>query len=345
MTESEWGTTERLELQSVLSETQSILSSDLTHPDFGVFGLGIAAADFERVRRLLNDLSAADLQRVGANKLTQITNHLGSLRDSLKRAREYDASKETNPGATRDSIASTVRSVYDAVFDLVAPLIAVARPVDQSIGTLVEEARRELAELRALREQARKEHTTASEEIEDTLALARNAVAVKGAAGHARRFGEEAEAQREFSVWWLIATAATAVLTLAYAFAAALNPGGFLALPAGSDNATTATGIQLGLAKVLIFTVMISAVIWLGRNYRAARHNFVVNKHRSNALATFDDFVTAAGGDTATKNAVLLQATLAIFSPQPTGYVTHDTDQVGSSQALEVIRSIMGQPK
>src|SRR5882724_4341617 len=82
---------------------------------------------------------------------------------------------------------------------------------------------------------------------------------------------------------------------------------------------TPAQSVQLVIAKIIIFSVLLSATLWAGRIYRATRHNQVVNKHRQNALSTFETFTKAASDD-ATKSAVLLQATNCIFSPQQSGY-------------------------
>ena len=95
--------------------------------------------------------------------------------------------------------------------------------------------------------------------------------------------------------------------------------------------------VQLALAKVIAFSILFSAVLWAGRIYRAHRHNYVVNKHRQNALSTFEAFAKASE-DTPTKNAVLLQATQCIFSPQSTGYLPQEKEAEGSTQILEIIR-------
>jgi hypothetical protein len=70
---------------------------------------------------------------------------------------------------------------------------------------------------------------------------------------------------------------------------------------------------------VIVFSLLLSGMLWVGRIYRAARHNYVVNKHRQNALRTFETFVKSA--DPQIKSAVLLQTTGCIFTAQNTGYV------------------------
>jgi hypothetical protein len=84
--------------------------------------------------------------------------------------------------------------------------------------------------------------------------------------------------------------------------------------------------------------MLLSASVWCGKSYRAYRHNAVVNRHRQNALATFEAFAKAAS-DAETKNAVLLQATQCIFSPQQTGYVSGEPE-TAMPQVLEIVRNV-----
>ena len=75
---------------------------------------------------------------------------------------------------------------------------------------------------------------------------------------------------------------------------------------------------QYTVPKLIILSVFFSALIWAAKNYQAHRHNYVINRHRQDSLSTFEGFVSAAGDDTETKNAVLLQATQSIFASQST---------------------------
>jgi hypothetical protein len=93
---------------------------------------------------------------------------------------------------------------------------------------------------------------------------------------------------------------------------------------------------SVAIPKVFVFTVLLSATVWSGKVYRAYRHNAVVNRHRQNALATFQAFAKAANDDT-TKNAVLLQGTQCIFSPQQTGYIQSEADSPAPT-LFEIIR-------
>ena len=58
------------------------------------------------------------------------------------------------------------------------------------------------------------------------------------------------------------------------------------------------------------------------KNYTAQKHLEVVNRHRQNALNTFDDFFESAGDNPETRHAVLVAATDAIFDANQSGYLS-----------------------
>jgi hypothetical protein len=106
-------------------------------------------------------------------------------------------------------------------------------------------------------------------------------------------------------------------------------------------NLTTGQSIQLAISKLIVLSVLYFAIIWGSRNYSAHRHNVVINKHRQNALSTFQAFVNAAE-DKATKNAVLLRSTETIFSPNASGYLTKGSEKQSTPQILEIVQNALG---
>jgi len=105
-------------------------------------------------------------------------------------------------------------------------------------------------------------------------------------------------------------------------------------------DSSTAQSIQMGIAKLITFSILYFGLVWTSRNYRAHRHNFVINQHRQNALNTFESFVEGTSDDH-TKNAVLIKSTEAVFSPIVTGYLTKEPEPQGGTQILEVFRNVI----
>jgi len=169
-------------------------------------------------------------------------------------------------------------------------------------------------------------------EIEGTLEKVRRAAQEVGVAQHAIHFKDEAEANAASAKTWLKVTAVSAVLTLAFGVSS------LIFIVTRTPEFTATQSVQLAIAKIIIFSVLVTATLWSGRTYRAARHNYVVNKHRQNALSTFETFAKAATDD-ATKSAVLLQATNCIFSAQQTGYISQEESEGGGyPHILEIVR-------
>lgn len=175
------------------------------------------------------------------------------------------------------------------------------------------------------------------DDLEGIVRASRDAAADIGVSRHAAHFAEEADDNAKTATAWLRATAVAAGLTfLAVAGNVVYT---FLASAGKSD-----LNIQLVIAKVLAFSLLLSATLWCGRLYRAARHNYVVNRHRQNALSSFQAFVEAAG-DEQTKNAVLLHAAQSIFAAQPSGLVPSDSEPTGTSHLIELVRTVSPSPK
>ena len=162
----------------------------------------------------------------------------------------------------------------------------------------------------------------------------RDAAAESGVAQTSVAFENEAKRQRDESKTWLKTTIILAIATGLFAIAALL-----FWLFWAPEGLTTAEAIQIGLAKILVFSVLYFALVWSGRNFLAHRHNETVNTHRQNALRTFETFARASSDD-ATKNAVLLQATQSVFALHATGYLGQDSGASSSMpQVFEIVRS------
>ena len=70
--------------------------------------------------------------------------------------------------------------------------------------------------------------------------------------------------------------------------------------------------------RVLITLVLTSFLAYSVKNYTAHKHNAVVNKHRENALRTYEALIAP---DKETRGIVLHHAAACIYAPQDSGYV------------------------
>jgi hypothetical protein len=98
--------------------------------------------------------------------------------------------------------------------------------------------------------------------------------------------------------------------------------------------ANTYEAIQLTASKLLIFAVIAFILVLSARNFIASKHNAIVNRHRYNALLTFNALVDAATTPE-NRDIVLNHAAACIYAPQETGY------SKGSNERTELIPNII----
>jgi ElaB/YqjD/DUF883 family membrane-anchored ribosome-binding protein len=178
--------------------------------------------------------------------------------------------------------------------------------------------------------EGRRTNEEALSQTTSLLTQLRSEVQEAAIAKEAQVFAKEADANSKAADQWLIAVGISA--------AVAFTVGLLSVIPAtwpDKDHAIPGTA-----GRIILFSVVLSAALWTGRVYRAYRHNQAVNRHRANALATFQIFAESAKGDHETRSFILRQATSAIFAPQPTAFSPSDGES--ASQAvpwLEILHS------
>ena len=177
-----------------------------------------------------------------------------------------------------------------------------------------------------------KEQKDSKTESESILESMRKAAGEAGVSQNAIYFSLEAEEHKRTAENWLRVTKWMAIATIVFAVLATVAFFWFV------KDLSFEQALQLAVAKILLFSVFYYASVWCGKNYRAYIHNYVINKHRQNGLSTFQAFVKATE-DQAIKNAVLLKATESIFGIANSGFISSESEQSGSSQILEIIRS------
>lgn len=293
---------------------------------------------FERTLRLFRDLKEASLDNVPQNILNQLKTSTDQAAKNFKNIQEFDPSGQNNPAQIRDSLIQQVASQYQDHFASISPIIAYSVRKGTDFEQLETNARRTVSEIQKIQQDLEEKGQAIVAETESTLEQVRKAAAEVGVAQHAIHFKNEASSHLKLSKSWLIVTLILAFLTLGYgAFNVWYYSTHILTL-------SSSQAIQLGISKLVIFAVLYFGVVWSGKIYKAQQHNYVVNRHRQNALSTFETFVKAAGEDQ-TKNAVLIQATQSIFSPQISGFTTQESEPTTSPRILEIIRSVVGASK
>jgi hypothetical protein len=181
------------------------------------------------------------------------------------------------------------------------------------------------------RDENLKHSKSALMEMDKALQAVKDKAAEIGVVEHARYFGDEADHFRKNGYIWLAAIILLGLVIAGYAICLLkYNP------ISGKDSLELVSHL---LPRVLFISVLSFALAWCAKNYSSSRHNYVINRHRRNALSTFQIF-TSATHDPQTKDAVLMQATKSIFDQQPSGYLRNEPDSAQGSQIIEIVKGI-----
>ena len=289
---------------------------------------------FQRVLRLFRELAETNLDTLPSQKLHALTNAAQQANDQFSQIQQFSLqSHPQNPTEARDNLINGIRDSYDGWFNEVASVIAYSVRMGTDFERIEQEAREQVSRVERIGTELQSKRDEIVADIQAVLDQVRRAAQEVGVAQHAVQFKSEADQHKTAAEKWLWAVIAlaivTALLTLANVIYYAVQP----------IDLTTAQTIQLAVAKIVLFSLLFSALIWTGRVYRSHQHNFVVNQHRQNALTSFETFAKAANDDQ-TKSAVLLQATNCIFSPQASGYADPSVEAPGSPRIMEIIRNM-----
>jgi len=277
---------------------------------------------------MLNHFKLLPVELLPDAPMQQIVSSLPPLKATLDQIKSFSI-ESSNPTGTRDQLVGQLKTQSDqffAVAHLYIPYLAYQKgDVQRNINELTESVEQASQLVGGAKDEIEKKRG----EIGDIIVAAREAAASVGVAHFTADFTAESTEQDESADRWLKATGAVAVLTLAVAI-------GLVFVPIRPD-ATTPQVIQMFTSKVVILGLLLTATIWCGRLYKAARHQGSISKHRANALRTFQAFTKAASDDES-RNAILMETTKSIFAITPTGYLDNESSPDGGLKIVEVVK-------
>lgn len=275
---------------------------------------------FERVpTEVLNELPNQQLQQIleAANSTRQLFDQIG----------DFDP-HQANPSEARNDIISRVRSQYDKIFLSIYPWVSygVARTVDfNGLDTQARAAVKSIEDKSAAMELSLDERKIQLDDLETQL---RSTLAEQGVSQQAKYFKDEAEQHKATAVVWGNRTWRWALAVTVVAIASFFTHRIPWIAPTNVVEA-----IQFVASKVLLIGALTFMMIRSARNYRASRHNEVTNRHKQNALLTFNALVEA-GATPETRNTVLNHAAASIYAQPDSGYTNASADRGTSNTTL-----------
>ncbi|MDE3041134.1 MAG: hypothetical protein KGJ82_11255 [Nitrospirota bacterium] len=333
-------TQQRQALEQSLKDLDKFDAENLARKDLGTqLSFEQYVPTFARTLNLFRALSECSLDTVPTQVLSKLVQRANQAKTEFQVIADFSLEKyPNNPIASRTEFGNRIGESYYEHYVHIGPVISYAVRKGTDFARLEAQAKDAVALLDTTVEQNQQALKQKLKDVEATVEKVRRAAQEVGVAQHNLLFNDEAKEYLKSATTWLWITGLLAIATLIAAF-------GLLSLYLwGSDQfMAKLQSPNLIAVKVVIFGVLISATLWAGRVYRSNQHNYVVNKHRANALSTFETFVKGAGDDQQTKSAVLLQSTQCIFSSQPSGYIAQESDGGMYKQILEIVRGDSGQ--
>lgn len=301
----------------------------VSRPEWGSITFDAAQEDLDRIFSVLGHLAILPIEKLTDQAVRDIQSSLDQVIQTFEAIDKFSI-EVSNPPQTRDSLVQQVHQRADQFYTHASPWIpflAYERgDVEKNIAALTES----VEEAKSLIAEAKKEVEEQKGEIDGIVTAAREASAAAGAAVFTEDFEKTADALEAEATVWLRRTALFALGTVLLALFV------FFFAESGLD---TGELIQKSAARLAVLAILFTATVWCGRMYKALLHQEAVNRHRALSLQTFQAFSHAAS-DNGTKDAVLMEATRAVFGAVPTGFLDKESSRGQGLQIVEFAKRL-----
>lgn len=281
---------------------------------------------------LYKRLSTTALEDFPDNILIIVRDNANNHYKLFSQVLEFDP-EQRDPGTARVNLISNVIAAYEPAFQALHAYISYSLHRSADFQRLDSDAR---ATLQTIEDKAGKIAESLAQhekDAQDVLNEIRRVAAEEGVTKQAAHFNaeyehhsQEANTWQKYAVYLAVGLGAFSIFSLFLHKIPLLAP----------EN--TYDVIQLSISKFLIFSVIAYMMFLSAKNFLNHKHNAIVNKHRQNALMTHSALVEASG-DQGVRDAVLLQASSCIFSPQSTGYTSGNENDASNQKSMVEILS------
>lgn len=282
----------------------------------------------ERIWSLLHVIRSCHFEGIGHATINQLSSKIRELQRLTDRA--------LSPTPEKPATINEYRDLWDKLSTLTLPIIQLSNhlnPTSSSLLENLEAINKSRLEANSIVEKIRKTAKTTEEEITSWY---QKSVVAK----HQGNFHEEAKWNLAGSIAWLIISLSSAGLLVWYVeccFSSYI----YSAYPIIGPNLPLALVIQLAVSKLVIVSLLTYSVVFSAKNFYAHRHNHTINVHRRNALGSFEAFANNCD-DKQIREALLMEAAKAVFSPQVTGFLKNESEPAHSGQIIEIVRTLAG---
>ena len=296
----------------------------------GAYKFSDASKIIADIRTQIKSHKSYDFAKVpGATQIALFV-HIDKVNGCIKTIRNFNPKADNRSTETHRNITAELQKEYNSIFKLfnsinTAKIATGNNDLDKVIEQFEGKRQTQFLKLEAAVDQAQQ----GANQVEQLAKAASDVGAKKGIATESRHFHNESAKHEESAGKWLKCSIGLgfALLALVVWFYFCDKP------PVSNAFAWNHFIPRFSLLGVLIFLEIILIGI-----YRAERHNAVVNKHRANALNTFET-MTAATLSQDVKDAVTLTAAGAIYAPQETGFSKRGAN-ASTTHAADILASL-----
>lgn len=278
---------------------------------------------FDKIMNISTELKDGDIKDLPFNKIDVLAGQTNVILKKFNEIKNFDPKTQSG---NREGLITQISDSYENYYLQTFEILNFVKLNKFKLSDIESDVKSKLTVMTNMLKEADQKLN----EINEILNKSKQAAGKIGVAKYSTYFSEEAGDHDLVSKRWFCAVISMGALTAVW---------GIFLLFWIRTELTTGEAIQYSIAKFIVLSVLFYGLVWTTKNYNAHRHNSIVNKHRSNSLNSFETFVKSTD-DPATKDAVLLQATQSIFSPQSSGYDSKDGESDPSNKFIEILRHI-----
>jgi hypothetical protein len=303
--------------------------------ELGAMNFREAGPQIDRLVEFYREINEADLTLLPYKIIGKLVNQAASLVTLLDRIAGFRLT-DSNASQTRTQLINELEQANDTQFTALAPIVAFLRTsaseqqkLSRTLTNYVVEAQKNIESLKVEGENFKRK-------AESTLKAIETASAEAGISKNSLHFERQAAEHKSAAKLWLCLSILSIVSGFGVVYILFVEKKPELATFAVSQTIFAVTSRLLTVS--IVYTAIYSSI----KNYATNRHNYIVNRHRQNALSTFQTFVEAAGSEKDVRNTILVQASQSIFVPQTTGY-TEVNDGGQMINPVEVVKQVINQ--
>lgn len=243
--------------------------------------------------------------------------------------------KQTDSYNVRTQLINQVERQYESLFGALSGVVSFLSSLQKDFAALERDARAAVQAAKDRANEAVEELTKQQARAQEILDEVRRVAAEQGVSQQATYFQQEGERHEKAAKAWQKYTVCIAIgLGSFAALTATMHKWGWLRPDGAYETA------QFVVSKVLLFGVVVYMLVLSARTLLAHRHNAVINRHRYNALLTFNALADAAKGPE-NRDIVLAHAAACIYAPQDTGYTKNQSHPETIGNVVQTLPRLM----